>query len=66
MTAGERIRQLREARHLSQMELGFEINVSQTTIYHYEHGRYIKLERLGEICKVFGITVIEFLKGVDL
>ena len=37
-TLGKRLRELREAQHLTREELGSRLGVTGTTIYRYEHG----------------------------
>ena len=60
-----RIRELREARNMTQLRLSMELEVSQETISAYENGKhfpsYKSLVRLSEL---FGVS-IEYLMGSD-
>lgn len=67
MTVGQKIKQLRKERKWSQMYLGIETELSQTTIYDYEAGRTVpRLKTLALICKAFGVSIDEFMKGVEI
>ena len=58
-----RIRELREARKMSQVRLSIELEVSQETISSYESGKhypsYATLEKMSDI---FGVS-IDYLMG---
>lgn len=60
-----RIRQLRKKRHMTQVRLSIELNVSQETISGYESGKYTPsfatLERLSDL---FGES-IDYIMGRD-
>jgi transcriptional regulator with XRE-family HTH domain len=45
MTTGERIRNLRIAKGLSQEELGLRVGVQKAAIYKYENGLVVNLKR---------------------
>ena len=62
---GNRIRELREARNMSQVRLSIELAVSQETVSAYESGKhfpsYASLIKLREI---FGAS-IDYIMGLD-
>lgn len=57
---GERIRQLRAEKHLSQAKLGKMVGLKQQHIYLIEKGdRRIHLDMARKVADVFGVTVDE-------
>lgn len=67
MTIGQKIRKLRKQRGLSQTKLAAILdNVTQTTISKWErNGCEPKLWAVRMLCSSFGITLDEFIEGVD-
>jgi transcriptional regulator with XRE-family HTH domain len=63
---GQRIRQLREKRGLSQEEFADECELHRTYIGSVERGeRNLTINSLHTIAKTLGITLSELLKGID-
>lgn len=61
--AGNRIRQLREARHMTQVRLSIELEVSQETVSAYESGKhYPSYPSLIRMADLFGVS-IDYLMG---
>lgn len=57
---GKRLREIREARGLSQEKVQFEKNLY---VSYIENGlRNISISTLTELCELYGITVKEFFK----
>ncbi len=57
---GKRIRELRKAKHMTQSELGKELNLTKVSISCYENGSRIpSLETLYKLCDIFGVTLPE-------
>ena len=66
MTIGQKIKQLRKQRGLTQARLGQEIFYSQRTVFQWEHGKCEPSLRAAKaLCKFFNITFEELMKGVD-
>lgn len=66
MTIGQKIKQLRKQRGLTQARLGQKIFYSQRTVLQWERGRYEPSLRAAKaLCKFFNITFEELMKGVD-
>lgn len=62
-----RIKELREQKHLTQEELAKKINVTKLTISNWENGKHkIKSDELKEIAKVFGVTIDYLVGDVDV
>ena len=58
-----RIRELREARHMSQVRLSMELDVSQETVSAYESGRHFpSYKNLVRMSELFGVG-IDYLMG---
>lgn len=58
-----RLRELREKRHISQVKLAMDLNVSQNTISRYETGeREAGYQMLIKIADYFSVTV-DYLLG---
>lgn len=58
MTIGKRIKELREKRGMSQVDLADKISVSKQTLYKYENGiiTNIPSDKIEGIAKVFNIS----------
>ena len=67
MTIGARIRQLRHERGWSQMALAVSMGSFQHNVWSWESEK-VKPRKASvqKICKAFGLTLEEFMKGVDL
>ena len=53
----EKIKELREEKGLSQMQLAKKIGVDQTTISHYEIGkREPDIAMIKKLCKIFDVS----------
>ena len=60
-----RLRELRQARHLSQLKLAMDLNMNQNSISRYETGeREADYETLIKLADYFGVTV-DYLLGKD-
>lgn len=58
MTTGERIRELRESRHLTQMDLANKCGVSKTTISMWESGsRMPSRLSMEALCDIFNVQM---------
>jgi transcriptional regulator with XRE-family HTH domain len=55
---GERLKELREKKNMTQDDLCKELNIRQATLSHYENNkRTPDLEMLIKISKVFGVSI---------
>ena len=62
---GERLRQLRKTKGLSQEELAFRSGLHRTYVSDLERGtRNVSLEKIEKIAKVLGLELSEVFKGV--
>ncbi|KKU54818.1 transcriptional regulator [Candidatus Amesbacteria bacterium RIFCSPLOWO2_02_FULL_48_11] len=62
---GERLRQLRKTKGLSQEELAFRSGLHRTYVSDLERGtRNVSLENIEKIAKVLGLELSEVFKGV--
>src|SRR5207249_11291782 len=60
---GEKIRELRKARSLTQSELAGKIGIQQSDLCRMETGEYkVSLDTLFRILGIFGINIGEFFK----
>src|SRR2546426_5726578 len=60
---GEKIRELRKARSLTQAELAGKIGIQQSDLCRMETGEYkVSLDTLFRILSIFGINIGEFFK----
>ncbi len=58
-----RIRELREARHMTQIRLSIELEVTQETVSAYESGKhYPSYKTLVRLSELFGVS-IDYLMG---
>ena len=66
MTTGERIRQLRIERQMTQEELGARVGVQKAAIYKYENGLVVNLKRsiLEKLANVLDTTPT-YLMGME-
>lgn len=66
MTFGQRLKDLRTQKKITQQELGDVIHVSKVSISGYENNnRFPDTNTLGEIADYFGVTV-DYLLGRDV
>ena len=62
---GERLRQLRKTKGLSQEEMAFRSGLHRTYVSDLERGtRNVSLENIEKIAKVLGLELSEVFKGV--
>lgn len=62
---GERIRELRIQRNMSQEKFALHIDMDRTYLASVESGkRNISLENISKIAEGFGITLEELFKGI--
>ena len=65
ISLGKSIKELREEKELTQVELGNLLGLSYQTIGHYENGvSQPTLETLINMCKIFGVTS-DYLLGLE-
>lgn len=65
MLIGPRIRLLRKKKQISQEKLGIELNLSKTTISHYENeSRIPSIETLIDIANYFEVD-LNYILGLD-
>lgn len=58
MTRGERIKRVRQEKHMTQQELAEKLYISKSSVSLYENDKLdIKESRLAEIAKVLGVNV---------
>lgn len=63
---GQRIRQARMAKHLTQEKLAEELDVSVAFLSRIERGTaHINLKRLNQVCKILNISEGELLNGTS-
>lgn len=63
---GERIKNLRQEKKMSQQELADAINVASSTVSMYEKGERIPRDQIKlAIANLFGVTVDYLFFGVD-
>jgi transcriptional regulator with XRE-family HTH domain len=66
MTIGQKIKELRTEKKLSQTKLGDAIGVDKSQISKYETGENVPpLERIEKIAKVLGVTVSDIADPSD-
>ncbi len=62
---GERIRQLRNAHNISQVQLADKLGVSKQSVSNWENGNIMpSIEMLVKISKLFGVST-DYLLGLD-
>lgn len=65
MNFGERIRNLREDRDLTQSELGAQVNMTQRKISYIERGKYEpSIDDIVSLCKFFNVSS-DYLLGLN-
>lgn len=63
-TLGARIRGLREARSLTQVEVADHLGVSQTAVSYWEKGRRVpSVAMLARLAGLLGVTIDELIDG---
>ena len=63
---GERIRNLREDRDLTQSELGAQVNMTQRKISYIERGKYEpSIDDIVSLCKFFDVSS-DYLLGLNV
>ena len=64
---GNKLRELRKSKGLSQDNLANKLNISRTTIGRFESGEMIpNAQIIKELCEILGISLNEFLAGEDI
>ena len=64
MNLGERLLNLRKAKHLSQEEVADKLNVTRQTVSKWETDQSIPdFDKIAPLCKLYGITADELLTG---
>lgn len=62
---GERIRNLREDKDLTQSELGEQVNMTQRKISYIERGKYEpSIDDIVSLCKFFNVSS-DYLLGIN-
>lgn len=66
-TIGDVIREIRESKNISQRELAYRINVSNTAIYKIEKNKtkHFDPQILSKIADALGVTVEDIIQRVD-
>lgn len=63
--AQNRIRELRQKKGFSQLQLSLELEVTQETISAYEHGRHLpSVTSLMKMAKLFGVSM-DYIMGLS-
>ena len=63
---GDRIREARERKHLSQMKLAMLANLSLITVSNMESGKYLpNLKNLIKVSRVLGVSIDYLVSGSD-
>ena len=64
---GDRIRDLRKEKHMTQLELAKKLNVKRETVTQWEtETRNIKAEHIAKLSKVFDVSCDELILGLKL
>ena len=67
MTVGQRIRQLRKSKGMSQEALGTIVDTPNCTVSFWETGKFCpSLQAFRRVCKALDVSMDEFMEGVDL
>lgn len=62
---GERLRQARKQKNLSQVSVGIKLNTTHATISRYENGKLEpNLDTLKALCKLYNVSA-DFILGLD-
>lgn len=65
LSFGERIRNLREDKDLTQNELGEQVNMTQRKISYIERGKYEpSIDDIVSLCKFFNVSS-DYLLGIN-
>ncbi|MGN0523807.1 MAG: helix-turn-helix domain-containing protein [Eubacterium sp.] len=65
LSFGQRIRNLREDRDLTQRELGEQVNMTQRKISYIERGKYEpSIDDIVSLCKFFNVSS-DYLLGIN-
>ena len=65
LSFGERIRNLREDKDLTQSELGEQVNMTQRKISYIERGKYEpSIDDIVSLCKFFNVSS-DYLLGIN-
>lgn len=65
-TTGQRIRQLRQGKHLNQKQLAERLGVSRQIVNYWENDRYLpNWANLGQLADEFGVSIKYLLYGAD-
>lgn len=65
LSFGERIRNLREDKDLTQNELGEQVNMIQRKISYIERGKYEpSIDDIVSLCKFFNVS-LDYLLGIN-
>lgn len=60
---GQRLKEWRRARGLTQAEIGACLGISGPALYGIESGRNLSIDRAVQIATLLGVTVDELLRG---
>ncbi len=62
---GERLRQARKKKHLSQVSVGMKLNTTHATISRYENEKLEpSLDTLKALCKLYNVSA-DYILGLD-
>jgi len=64
-TLGERIRRLREAKQLTQKQLGDLVAVDGRTVGNWERGKSVPRNRMGALEEVLGVSLSDDVQMTD-
>jgi len=63
---GENLKKIRKKNKITQSELAKLLNKKKLTISRYENGKIsISFEILNELCKIFNVSIYDFLHGIE-
>lgn len=67
MEIGEKIRRARQAKNLTQQELGDMVGVQKSAIAKYENGRVVNIKKdtLQKLAKVLGLRISDLIEVED-
>ena len=65
LTIGEKIRNLREDRDMTQKELATKIHKSVRSVRYYEHDQMLTIDALESIAETFNISIFELIANTD-
>jgi len=61
MIVGERIKQLRQERGLTQLDLAERLGVAQPVVCRFERGHDMRLSTLQRIAEALGVSMVDLL-----